>query len=150
MVLVFLADCRRWLDCYRYAGAECREPGIGDLILACEDALIAAQNTVIAAESMGVGSCYIGDILENKEKVEKLLTLDRFVFPVTMIVFGYPTEQKKERTKPKRFDKRYLVRENRYAPLGEDSLRNMHVEQNGAADYDFNEYMQAFCTRKYM
>ena len=85
LVLIFLADCRRWLDCYTYAGEECRDPGVGDLILACEDALIAAQNAVIAAESMGIGSCYIGDILENKEKAVGTHELDRFVFPSTMV-----------------------------------------------------------------
>ncbi len=150
MVLIFLADCRRWLDCYRLAGAEYRNPGVGDLILACEDALIAAQNAVIAAESLGMGSCYIGDILENKEKVEELLALDRYVFPVTMVVFGYPTEQQKARRKPRRFDKKYIVRENRYAPLDEDTLRAMHKEQSGDRDYDFDAFMRAFCTRKYM
>lgn len=150
LILVFLADCRRWLDCYRYAGAEGRKPGTGDLILACEDALIAAQNAVIAAESMGIGSCYIGDILENKEKVETLLYLDRFVFPVTMVVFGRPTDQQTKRKKPKRFDKKYIVRENRYTRLDEEILRKMHKEQAGSGDYDFDKFMQAFCTRKYM
>ena len=42
-------------------------PGPGDLMLACCDALIAAQNAVIAAESLGIGSCYIGDILEQAQ-----------------------------------------------------------------------------------
>lgn len=49
LVLVFVADCLRWLDCYRAAGVEAREPGPGDFLLACEDALIAAQNAVVAA-----------------------------------------------------------------------------------------------------
>lgn len=66
MVLVLLAGCERWLDCYRYAGIEAREPGLGDLLIACEDTLIAAQNMVIAAQFLGLGSCYIGDIMENQ------------------------------------------------------------------------------------
>ena len=37
-------------------------------MLAMADACIAAQNSVVAAESLGVGSCYIGDILENVEE----------------------------------------------------------------------------------
>ena len=39
-----------------------RRPDEGDLFLACCDALIAAQNAVIAAELFGIGLCYIGDI----------------------------------------------------------------------------------------
>ncbi len=150
LVLLFLADCRRWFDCYRYAGAPCREPGVGDLMLACADALIAAQNTVIAAESLGIGSCYIGDILENKERVQSLLHLDRYVFPAALLVFGYPTEQQKNRKKPKRFDAKYIVQKNTYRPLDEETLRRMHREQSEDANYNFDEKIRAFCKRKYM
>ena len=57
LMLVFCADCRKWLTFYEEAGLEPRVPGAGDLLLAVEDALIAAQNAVTAAESMGIGSC---------------------------------------------------------------------------------------------
>ena len=71
LVLVFVADLQKWVD--RFAAAGCErleglppksEPGMGDFVLACCDALIAAQNAVVAAESLGIGSCYIGDIVE--------------------------------------------------------------------------------------
>ena len=69
LVLVFLADCRRWLQAYKAAGIEdVRTPGVGDLLLAMADTCIAAQNAVVAAESLGIGSCYIGDIMENCEE----------------------------------------------------------------------------------
>lgn len=149
-VLVFLADCRRWLDAYRCAGTEARKPGVGDLLLACEDAMIAAQNAVVAAQSMGVGSCYIGDILENKEETAELLGLDEYVIPATMLVFGRPTEQQLRREKPKRFDERYIVRKNRYSRLGEGELRAMFDEVHEEDGYAFDAYIKAFCERKYM
>lgn len=83
-VLVFLADTIRWIDCYSLAGADFRKPSVSDFLLATLDATIAAQNTAVAAESLGIGSCYIGDILENNEKVTKLLNLDKYVVTVTM------------------------------------------------------------------
>jgi hypothetical protein len=46
-----------------WQGKPMRRPEEGDLFLAYCDALIAAQNAVIAAESFGIGLCYIGDIL---------------------------------------------------------------------------------------
>ena len=64
VVLVFVADCQRWYDGFAAAGCAPRPPREGDLLLAAADAAIAAQNTVVAAESFGLGSCYIGDILE--------------------------------------------------------------------------------------
>ena len=63
LCLIFLADCRRWPRAYRAAGVTPRDPGPGDLLLAVADACIAAQNAVTAAESLGIGSCYIGDVL---------------------------------------------------------------------------------------
>ena len=60
MVLVFVADCQRWYDGFAAAGCAPRPPREGDLLLAAADAAIAAQNTVVAAESFGLGSCYIG------------------------------------------------------------------------------------------
>ena len=42
MVLVFCADCRKWLDAYCEAGCSPRKPGAGDLMLAVTDTAIAA------------------------------------------------------------------------------------------------------------
>ncbi len=149
-VLIFLADCKKWYDAYSYAGAEPRVPGVGDIILACEDALIAAQNSVIAAESLGLGSCYIGDILENREKVVNLLNLDEYVFPVTMVVYGYPTESQLKRDKPKRFDPEFIVQKNVYKPLSKDRLEKMFKLQSNKENYNFEDEISKFCKRKYM
>ena len=81
MVLIFCADCKKWLDAYREAGCTPRAPGAGDLLLAVTDAAIAAQNAVVAAESLGIGSCYIGDVMENCERQRELLHLPDYVFP---------------------------------------------------------------------
>ena len=90
MVLVFCADCKKWYDAYIEAGCSPRLPGAGDLLLAVSDTNIAAQNAVCAAESLGIGSCYIGDVMENCEAQRELLGLPRYVFPAAMLVFGYP------------------------------------------------------------
>ena len=62
-------------------GDPIRKPQEGDLFLACCDALIAAQTAVIAAESLGIGSCYIGDIMENYEIHRDLFGLPHYAFP---------------------------------------------------------------------
>jgi len=145
-VLVFLADCRRWYDAYRLAGLTPRTPGVGDLVLACQDAVIAAQNAVTAAQSLGLGSCYIGDVMENCEQVRELLGLDQWVFPATLVVFGYPTEQQLRRRKPPRFDPSYIVLRDRYRRLTEIEQREMFARRG----QDFDSYIPGFCRRKYM
>ncbi|WP_028829127.1 nitroreductase family protein [Proteocatella sphenisci] len=150
MVLIFLADCRRWLDSYEFAGMSPRKPGKGDLLLACQDAVVAAQNAVVAAESLGIGSCYIGDILENAEKHIKLLNLDEYVMPASMVVFGYPIYQQKERKKPVRFEKRFIVHENSYKRLSKEEHVEMFTQRSQESDFDFEDYVSKFCKRKYM
>lgn len=148
MVLIFLADCRRWLDAYRMAGCAPREPGEGDLLLAFSDANIAAQNAVTAAWSLGVGSCYIGDILENAEEHRKLLHLDEYVMPAAMLVFGYPTENACRREKPRRFRwEDGIVQENTYRPLTEEEQRTLFIRQREKEDVD--DFLQKFHARKY-
>lgn len=147
MVLIFCADCRKWYDAFLAAGCDPRKPGVGDLLLAVSDANIAAQNAVVAAESLGIGSCYIGDIMEQAEAHRELLKLPQYVFPAAMLVFGVPTQQQRERQKPQRVAMQHVVHENGYRHMDEQELRAMFAERAGERGYD--AWMQAFCARKY-
>ena len=147
MVLVFCADCKKWYDAFKYAGCEPRDPGVGDLLLAVSDANIVAQNAVVAAESLGIGSCYIGDVMEQAEYHRELLHLPQYVFPAAMLVFGVPTQQQRERQKPARVAMKHVVHENAYRRMDESELRAMFAERSGERGYD--AWMQAFCDRKF-
>ena len=147
MVLIFCADCKKWYDAFRFVGCEPRLPSVGDLLLAVSDANIAAQNAVTAAESLGIGSCYIGDIMENCEEHRALLALPKYVFPAAMLVFGYPTEQQKARQKPRRADIKHIVHENAYREMDADELRELFSIRTEKRSYE--DYMKAFCDRKY-
>jgi nitroreductase len=150
LALLFLADCRRWYDSYLAAGIEPRRPEKGDLLLAVADAVIAAQNTVVAAESLGMGSCYIGDILEQEEKVREALGLDEYVFPAAFVVYGFPTKGQMEREKPGRPPLSYIVQENRYRRLSEKEHRQMFLEKGAInREEEFEEYIRTFYERKY-
>ena len=147
MVLIFCADCRKWYEGFRAADASPRKPGVGDLLLAVSDATIAAQNAVVAAESLGIGSCYIGDIMEQCEVHQEMLHLPRYVFPCCMLVFGYPTQQQLDRPKPERAAMQHIVHENTYRDMDHDELRQLFGAKAGQRT--FEDWMQAFCNRKY-
>lgn len=147
MVLVFCADCRKWYEAYIEAGCLPRRPGEGDLFLAITDTAIAAQNAVTAAWSMGIGSCYIGDILENYEKHRTLLKLPEYVIPAVMLVFGYPVQSQKTRAKPSRVKIEDVVFENTYPERNGNDYRSMFEERRGEQSYD--DWMIKFCNRKY-
>lgn len=147
MILIFCADYQKWYNAFKLAGCDPRTPGAGDFLLATEDAAIAAQNAVTAAESLGISSCYIGDIMENYEQHKELLHLPDYVFPSLMLVFGYPTEQQINRPKPERAALDFIVHENAYRPLTAEELK--HNLSNHKENQTFEEWMQAFCKRKY-
>lgn len=147
MVLVFCADCQKWYDAFNYLHLEPRKPGTGDLLLAASDANIAAQNAVVAAHSLNIGSCYIGDIMENCEVHRDLFHLPDYVVPVCMLVFGYPTKQQLERKKPERVDYKHVVHENQYRHMKEEELKEMFSPKAQLRSYE--DYMKAFCERKY-
>lgn len=148
MVLIFCADCKKWYDAFRFAGCEPREPGVGDLALAISDATIAAQNAVTAAESLGIGSCYIGDIMENCEQHRELLHLPKYVFPCCMLVFGFPTRQQLDRKKPLRSPMDSIVHENHYHEMNATELETM-LDIRVAEGNTYGAWITAFCKRKY-
>lgn len=147
LVLVFCADCRKWYNAFAEYDCNPRNPGVGDLMLAVSDANIAAQNAVVAAHSLGIGSCYIGDIMENAEKQRSLLSLPPYVFPAAMLVFGYPTQSQLQRKKPIRAEIHHIVHENCYRDMDIEELREM-LSKNSEAK-GFEEWIRAFCNRKY-
>ena len=146
-VLLFCADCQKWYDAYRYAGCPPRHPSAGDLMLAVEDSSLAAQNAVTAAWSLGIGSCYIGDIMEHCELHRELFQLPPYVFPAVMLVLGYPTARQRERTKPARCPLDSIVMENTYRKMDRDALYQMFSHKSGQQSYE--DWMTAFCNRKY-
>lgn len=161
MVVIYVADHQKWFDYYALNDVKsfcetrdnlCFEaPQESDLMLACEDAMCAAQNMVIAAESLGIGSCYIGDILENYEYIKELLQLPDWVFPIGMLVFGYRDLEDKRRH-VKRFDSEYVIFENSYKKLSPMELKAMfsHVDAkfNPANTSQGKNYAQQFYSRK--
>ena len=101
-LVLFAADYQRLYDAWLAESKTIqRKPGTGDLYIAFCDALIAAQTAVIAAESLGLGSCYIGDIIENAEKQREILSLPDYVFPAALLCFGYPREDDSRKLSPR-------------------------------------------------
>lgn len=149
LVLVFLADYQKWYDIFsEYASMK---PVIeeSDLFLAMEDCAIAAQNAVVAAESLGIGSCYIGDIIENFEENQKLFNLPKYAIPYVMLVFGKPTKQQIERQKPKRFALEDMVSVNTYHQKTIEETKEMFKKQANKDNEELKIYIERFAKRKF-
>ncbi len=75
------------------------------------DASIMAQNMVVAAETMDLGSVYFGSILNDAREIIKILNLPEYTFPVVGLGLGYPNQE--PQLKP-RMDVKTRVFENDY------------------------------------
>jgi len=163
-VLLFAADYQRWVDLFEWSGApqNCVDKGLqprlpqeGDLLLACCDALIAAQTAVIAAESLGIGSCYIGDIMENCEEHRAMFDLPRYTLPICLLCFGRPFAVREHPTLLKRFDSRFIVHQDRYQPVDPTDFPELMRDAAGQFPADgtgdsVKAYVQALYNRKFV
>ena len=92
VVLTFCADFNRFI---KWCSLRNADPGYDNFLsffTAAIDALLAAQNAVIAAEEKGLGICYLGTTTYMVENIISILELPKYVIPVTTVVLGYPEE----------------------------------------------------------
>lgn len=91
--LVFCADLHRSQNICEQAETTF-VPGMTEhFIIATVDVALFAQNCVIAAESMGLGTCYIGAVRNNPQEISTLLELPDQVYPVFGLCLGYPDQE---------------------------------------------------------
>lgn len=102
LFLVWLADLSRLRRLARAAGTT--DDGLDYLesfLLASIDASLAAQNAVTAAESLGLGTVYIGALRNEPEKVADELKLPPGAFPLFGLVVGKPDPERPAAVKPR-------------------------------------------------
>ena len=91
--ITFCADVNRFS---KWCRARKAEPAYDNMLWFCNaaiDATLASQNVALAAESFGLGICYLGTAIYNAARIIEILKLPVGVIPVTALVMGYPDEQ---------------------------------------------------------
>jgi FMN reductase (NADPH) len=89
---VFCADLHRIQTACRMREQEMMYQLMEPFLVATIDAALAAQNAIVAAESMGLGGVYIGGIRNHPGAVSELLQLPPLVYPVFGMCIGYPAQ----------------------------------------------------------
>ena len=102
LFLVWLADLSR----LREIATESGKTGEGldyfeSFLLATIDAALAAQNALVALESLGLGSCYIGGIRNHPAEVGELLGLPPEALALFGMTVGYPDPAIETEIKPR-------------------------------------------------
>lgn len=88
--LAWCADLSRLDRICERRGYEQVTDYVESFLVAAVDATLAMQNAALAAESLGLGFCYIGAIRNQPAAVIDLLALPRLVFPVCGMTLGWP------------------------------------------------------------
>jgi nitroreductase len=89
------------------------------LFFGIQDAALMAENMVIAAESFGMGSCFLGSAPYISDKIAKKYKLPPRVFPLVQLVMGYPAENPPPRP---RYPMGFTLFEDEYPELGEAEI----------------------------
>ena len=91
--LVWCADLKRLDRACELRGYTQITSYVENFLRAGLDATIASQTAALAAESLGLGICYIGAIRDNLKNVIDLLALPRLVFPIFGMTVGRPADE---------------------------------------------------------
>ena len=113
---------RRWFEVSNCAPV-CNNRAL-NLFQGLSDATIVLQTIVIAAESLGLGTCYVGGI--QSVDIQRLLNAPEHVFPAGMICVGYPDESPGLRV---RLPLEAVVHRNAYRVLTDDEIRTVYRER---------------------
>jgi FMN reductase (NADPH) len=115
LFLVWCADVYRLREASLLQESEAFHINTECFITATVDAALAAQNAAVAAESLGLGICYIGGIRNNPREVSELLKLPELVYPVFGMCVGVPAHSPDKRP---RFDTKAIYHEETYRHAG--------------------------------
>lgn len=111
------------------------------LMFAVQDATYAAENMVIAAESLGLGSCFLGGAPYDAERLKAKYKLPDHVFPVVNLVMGYPDEDRPPRP---RYPLWFTLFEEEYPQFTDEQVSEaMKVMDDGYQAQDYYKRMRA-------
>ena len=155
VILTFCADFHRF-DRY----CECRGAStdayhnLQAYQWAVTDALIAAQNACVAAESLGLGFCWLGTITYNVPQFIENLHLPKHVIPVACIPMGYPLHPETPLTTKLPYET--LVHEETYRAYSDEEIGRAYAaveavpgNVNMVKDNGFKNLAEDYVLRRY-
>jgi len=88
--LLWCADFSRLKRACQHQGYAIEAGYVENFMVGTVDAAIASQNSALAAESMGLGFCYIGALRNDPRLIREIFDLPELVYPVVGMTIGWP------------------------------------------------------------
>lgn len=92
-----------------------------------QDTIIAAQNICTAADAMGLGSVYIGSIIDHLPEVKEMFSIPDLVLPVVLLSIGYPVKRPGIR---KKLPVNVIVHAEKYRKMKDDELLKVFARKH--------------------
>lgn len=131
VVLTFCADFNRFNKWCRQRNAEPGYDNFLSFMTAAIDALLVAQTVSIAAESKGIGICYLGTVIYTAGRIIEILDLPSGVVPVATLTLGWPAES------PEMVDRlplQAVVHNEKYSDYTAESINDIYFSKESRAD----------------
>jgi len=105
------------------------------LLFGIQDAAYMAENMVIAAESLGLGSCFLGSAPFRSQQIAQQYKLPKRVLPIVQLVMGYPDEEFPPRP---RYPLSFTLFEEEYPELTDEQVvEAMHTMDSGYLEQEY-------------
>ena len=131
VVLTFCADFNRFNKWCRQREADPGYDNFLSFFTAAIDALLVAQTVCIAAESSGLGICYLGTTTYMAHKIIEVLKLPKGVVPVTTVTLGWPAEKPEQ---PDRLPLNAVIHNEEYKDYSSADIDRIYNEKESRSD----------------
>jgi len=136
LFLTLCADFHRMRRWIKLSHAANNFDNYMSFMIASIDAILASQNAAIAAESLGLGICYMGTTLASATTIGEILELPDNVVPVVGFSLGYPDERPLLR---KRLPLEGIVHYEKYKNYSNDDILEIYKEKEVAGIKRYKE-----------
>jgi nitroreductase len=138
--MIFCIDffrIKRWASIFdvEYKG----EKALLSFLIAYADLMCSAQNVVILAESHGLGSVYIGTILDAIDRARGYFAIPQHVLPMMVLSIGYP------RSIPKNIPKlksEVITHREKYRTLSDEEIKQAFEDKYGDFEDNLKRHFQ--------
>lgn len=141
LLFIVCVDAHKWELIMAKRGWEMVSADLLVMLLGMQDAALMAENIVIAAESLGMGSCFLGAIPYHAEEIVEEYNLPPRVFPMVGLTVGFPAENPP--TRP-RYPLDYVLFEDTYPTFTDEQIDEaMQVMDTGYLSQDYYSKLKA-------
>lgn len=135
-LLTFCADFNRMRKWIEVSEAPQNFDNFMSFMIASIDAILASQNAALAAESEGLGICYMGTTLASCDQIARILNCPPNVIPIVGFSMGYPKEKP---TKRDRLPLKAIIHNEQYNDYTREEIKEIYKEKETEG---FKRYQQ--------